>query len=273
MTRVPDGYWIGHPGALLQLPDVEGTLTRKSERTVAYSVSAAGARRAYLPARRAPLREWTVSLPRLRPEEAAVLQGLLLQTDPPYMWVDPWSQVTNLLSPKASGLQTTIPVLAPVGRQPLAGGGYAPTGVANPTGDVVRIEPAPVVRERAVTISAYLASAAGGRVAARFLDSNAATVGAIVTSSPVVGTQTLQRASLTVAVPPVGAVAVEVQVTGATVIAQPAVTWTSELLPYGIGGGAPQVVVSGVDEAIQAAVRVAAGRRWADVSFTVSEVG
>lgn len=273
MSR-PNGYWIGHPGALLPLPDVGGVLNRKTERAASFSTSASGARRAYLSARRAPLREWSVNLPRLRPNEAAPLHDLLMYTDPPYVWVDPWSIVTNLLTPAAAGLSSTRPGPLPrLGRQPLFGGGFAAVAVANNnTGFWIQVEPAPVVAGMPVTVSAYIASPSGGQVGAKFLDSNGVAVGSISYSSVVTGTDVLRRVSAT-ATPPVGAVAVELVVYNATVIAQPAVTWTSELLEYGPGGGAAQVIVTGLDEPVQWATREAKNQRWADMSFTVTELG
>lgn len=271
MTR-PDGYWIGHPGALLPLPDVQGSLTRKSSREVSYAFSASGRRRAYLSARRAPLREWSVTLPRLRPPEAAALHGLLLGTEPPYVWVDPWSRVTNLLTPAAAALRVTTPASLPTtGRQPLEGGGFAPTGVANPGAGPVRVEPAPVVAGMPVTVSAYLGTTTTARVAALFLDTAGNQVSE-VQSPTVPGGSVLRRAHITATAPPLAA-AVSIRVTGATVVAQAAVTWTADLLPYGGGGGAAKVVVTGLDEAVQFAMLEPHGRRWADLSFTVTEVG
>lgn len=272
MSRIK-GYWIGHPGALLPLPDIQGDLTRKVGRAVSYNESASGRRRAYLAARRAPLREWNVTLPRLRPTEAAPLHELIMGTDPPYVWVDPWSLVTNLLTPAVVGLEGAVPTLAPLGRQPLVEGDFAATAGANPGGGVVNLPPAPVVPDLPVMVSAYVASASGGTIAAVFLDSAGGVIGTPVVSDPVVGSAALVRASLLTATPPTNAAAVSIRVTGATVIARPAVTWTSELLEFGAGGGAAQVVVSGLDEAIRWATRTAAWPRWADASFTVTEVG
>lgn len=273
MTR-REGYWIGHPGALLPLPDATGTLARKTERATTFVSSASGRRRAYRSARRAPLREWTISLARLRPEEASALHGLVMDTNPPYVWVDAWSRVTNLLAPSAAGLESVLPVDLPaVGRQPLAGGGYAPTGLANPDGVTVHVEPAPAQPGMPLTASAFLTSAAGGgRVVAEVLDSD----GAIITTAAgttVTATTELTRSWVTVLNPPAGTAAVSIRIEGADVLAQPAVTWTPDLLPYGPGGGAAQVVVSGFDEAVQFAMLEPAGLRLADLQFTVTEVG
>ncbi|WP_375425994.1 hypothetical protein [uncultured Friedmanniella sp.] len=268
----PAGYWIGHPGALLPLPGIKGKLTRSVERAATYKTSAAGQRRAYLSARRAPLRQWDVTLPHLKPSEAAVLHGLLMETDPPYVWVDVWSRVTNLLTPAAAGLVDIIPALVPAGRQPLTGGGYAPTAVANPDGALVYVAPAPVVPDQPVTISAYLAAPVAGTVTAVFLDSAGAIIGVPSVSAAVSGESTLTRASLTLT-PPGNAAAVSIRIDGASIIAQPAVTWTSELVEYGPGGGAAQVIIPSLTESIEQAVLAASGKRLAEVTFTVYEVG
>lgn len=271
--KVPTGFWIGHPGALLPLPDIRGELSRSADRSVAYKESAAGYRRAYLSARRAPLRQWKITIPVTRPDEAALLHDLLMETDPPYVWVDPWARVTNVLDPRTAGLENTVPVLARLGRQPLADGLWAATAGSKPGGGVVNIPPCPVVRELPVTVSAYLGSVGDAYVAAVFLNSNAAPIGSPVVSEPVTGLALLNRASVTVAVPPVGAVAVSLQITGASVIAHPAVTWTAELLEYGGGGGAAQVVVTTLDESFGVMGVTGAEARLADISFTVIEVG
>lgn len=271
MIRDP-GFWIGHPGALLPLPDAQGSLRRTTTREVAYKTSAGGYRRAYLAARRAPLRSWAVTIPHTSPDEAAILHGLLMETDPPYVWVDPWARATNLLTPRAAGLEKTIPLLIAVGRQPLEGGGYAPTGAANPTNATVKVEPAPVLPGTKVTVSAYLTSIAGGRVAAVFLDSNGATIGDPVNSPTVVGTDYCRRAFVT-ATPPINAAAVEIRIYGAAIITQPAVSWTDQLVEYGPGGGAGQVVLSNIDEDVLIAILTPGGQRFVDLSFTVTEVG
>jgi hypothetical protein len=160
-----------------------------------------------------------------------------------------------------------------VGRQPLEGGGYAPTGAANPSGGLVRLEPAPVVGSQPVTVSAWLSSVDGGSVSAAVLNSNGTQIGGLVESTTVKGTDVLRRASITLPALPVDAAAVEVRIEGALVIAQPAVTWTADLLPYGGGGGAAKVVVAGLDETIHWAMLTPDGNRWADASFTVTEVG
>jgi hypothetical protein len=268
----PAGFWIGHPGALLALPGIKGSLARTSSRDVSYTTSASGRTRAYLAARRTPLRQWKVTIPRMQPQEAAVLLGLLVGTDPPYLWVDPWSRLTNLLTPDAVALTGSVPALAPLGRQPLAEGGYAPTGGANPTAAVVNLPPAPVVPDQPVTVSAYLGSTGQAGVSARWLNSNGAIIGAI-TSTTVTGVLALNRASVSVAAPPVTAAAVAIRIDGASVIAHPAVTWTAAVTAFGAGGGASQVIVASVDETIRAAELAATGDRLTDLSFTVVEVG
>lgn len=268
----PAGFWIGHPGALLPLPGIKGELSRTVERAVAFTTSASGRRRGYLSARRAPLREWKVTIPHTRPDEAATLHELIANTDPPFVWVDPWSRITNLLTPDAAGLNSTLPAGLPrLGRQPLEGGGYASTAVANPSAALVRVEPAPVV-SLPVTVSAYLGSGSGAHVVATFLDSNGEAMGAGAESANVSGLDLLRRVSVT-ATPPTGAAAVELSIAGATVIARPAVTWTPDLLDYGFGGGAAQVILSGLDEAARWAPLGVTQRRESDLSFTVTEVG
>lgn len=269
----PAGYWIGHPGALLALPGIKGELTRTVTRAASFKTSAGGNLRAYLSARRAPLRVWKCSIPHLQPQEAAVLHDLLMHTDPPFVWVDPFARVTNVLTPAAAGLAATIPTLPATGRQPLEGGLYSPTGAANPSGVMVRVQPAPVVPGMPVTCSAYIAAPGNGYLSAVLLDSAGAVTSSPVTSATVTGTDQLRRVHVTIPAPPVNAAAVELRLHGASVIAWPAVTWTDTLRPYGPGGGAAQVVLEGLDEKIVEAVLASSGKRRSDVSFTVTEVG
>ena len=270
----PAGFWIGHPGALLPLPGIKGELSRAAERPVTYKTSAGGNRRAYLSPRRAPLREWQVTIPHLRPDEAATLHELVTSTDPPYLWVDPFSRLTNLLPPSAVTFVGSVPTLVPLGRQPLTGGGWATTAAANLGGGEVNLPPAPVTSGQPVTVSAYLGAPSAGRVTAVFLNSAGAEIsGTERVSAPVVGLSTLNRASTTKVVPPGDAAAVSIRITGATVIARPAVTWTADLMPYGAGGGSGLVVLSGLVEAIERAELAANGKILSGISFTVTEVG
>ena len=261
-------FWLGHPGALLPIPDRAVSLSRSTERVNTFATSASGRRRAYQTAR-VGLREWKVSVSRLRPTESAVLHELLNDTDPPYVWVDPWSQVTNLMSPASALMQDCIPELAYLGRQPLADGGFATTARANPEGDPVTLAPAPVETGLPVTASAYLSA---GTVTVVFLDQAGATVSE-TQSEPVIGVEALIRAHVSVLQVPAAAAAVALRIAGASVIARPAVTWTTELVDYGAGGGAAQVVLGAIEEAPVWAMTKATGQRWADTQFTVTEVG
>lgn len=265
----PDAFWIGHPGALLPLPGAKGGLSSTSERAATFGTSAAGYKRVYMAARRPTYREWQVSMPLVRPDQIAVLDHLIMATDPPYVWVDAWARVTNVLTPAASILVGVIPALSPLGRQPLDGGGWAADAAANPGSGLVRIAPAPVIGDMPVTCSAWLASPVGGTVSAQWLDSAGANLGAPVTGVAVAGTEVLRRASVT-ATPPVGAAAVTVLCDGVSVIAQPAVTWTDALTEYGSGGGATSVIVTKINRDI---IRADSAMRAQSVSFTVTEVG
>lgn len=269
---VGTGYWVGHPGALLPLPDLAGTLGRAGDRSATFASSAGGHRRVYLSARRAPLREWKVTIPAVRPDEAAVFHSLLAATDPPYMWVDPWARLTNLQSPADATMQTAVPTLAPLGRQPLEGGGWAAVAGSNPSLGVVNIPPVPVVSSQPVTVSAYLGAAGAALVSAVFFNSAGVAIGAPVPSPTVTGLALLRRASVSIPLPPTNAVAVSIRITNASVIANPAVTWSDALLEYGSGGGAAQVVITGIDEGIVMARSGVNGQRYSELSFTVTEV-
>lgn len=197
---------------------------------------------------------------------------------PPWVWVDPYAQVTNMFSPEQSVLLpgswvgadsyeggtavTTDGVFAVRTLTSLAGGsmdfGYR-DGVAD--------HPA-VVPGTPVTASVFARGA--GSVHLAFLDWAGAVLGAELPA--VYSHAGLSRVSVT-ATPPDGAATARLRVTGASQTAMPALTWTSDLAEWSTGHGCNRVVIQGLSESVSYATTSALGLRRTGLNFTVREVG
>ena len=264
-------YWLGHPGALLPIRAKVGKLARKSEQTITFKESASGRRRAYM----APVttqREWSVEIPYVLPEEVAALHELLAATYPPYVWVEPWATVTNLLTPVASTIRAATPDVAQAGRWPMAGGGYAAVSAVNPTRATLVLGTAPVLPGLPVAGTVWVATATSASASLTWLDSAGAAIGSALVSATATGMLTLARLFVT-GMPPANAARCQLAVTGAEVLARAAVTWTAIPMPWAVGGGVAQVVVYGLNDDIQEASPDDLDMRRSTVSFTVTEVG
>ena len=278
-------YWIGHPDTLLPLRGARGSLSVEADEGVTFQTSMSGVVRARVRRKRAP-RKWEVSIPAAHPGDIVGLQTLLAATLPPYQWVTPEAQVSNVLTPEQSILSDLI--------QPssgLAHGGWWPLrGVYDGPGALSRVNPQaqggnvagvflgpfpvpPAWVGRDVTVAAWLATArtAGARVQLQWLDAAGAQVSGAVRGSFVTGMDALRRSTAT-GTPPAGAVAGRLYIPYAEVIAQAQASWTPRPVTWVPGNGAMHTVI----EEHSHDVRVAAmgrGKRVTDVSFTVREVG
>jgi hypothetical protein len=206
----------------------------------------------------------------------------------PFWWVDPWAQVTNLLTPAASVLEVgtwraeDAAKAVSAASVLLADGGRAgrsivvgvpselltlprrPTASGWPAADNI-----PVLPGKPVTASVY-ASGTAVDVRMQWLDAAGTSLGSQTARTAAPGA-IARRCSVT-GVPPEGAASCYVAVTGANVIARPAVTWTARVMPWHVGQGMPRVVVAAIDED-PALASIAPGRQWAASSYTVTEVG
>jgi hypothetical protein len=121
-----------------------------------------------------------------------------------------------------------------------------------------------------VTASAYLVGA-GAAVRIIWLDS----AGAFISNSTGTAggvTGTAKRLSVT-ATAPTNAASAQVQAISATQGARPALTWTDQLFEWSDGQGCPKAVISGLDRQLVLALRDPLYGRYADASFTITEVG
>lgn len=268
--------YVGFPGALMGLECVSSLGMRRPGQTV-FSTSAGGSVRALLPARREP-RAWSVSTTLLRPDEVAPLMELITTTRllPKVCWVSPWAMVTNLLTPEASMMESSLTTT--VGRFPLVEGGFVLQAGAAVPSIVTKVGAALVYPGLPVTVSIYAAGDQPVLLTARLLDTNGGSVSTHPVSLPAPGLAALSRVSVTIPDVPVSAVMVAVEVQGATLLARPAVTWTGGVREWGIGDGCHSAVLESPDAEVDLISDEPSSARnhfprLQSVSFSVVEVG
>lgn len=273
--RAPNGYLLGHPGALLPLPGKVGALkVARTNRTV-LTPNAVGGVRALLPSRREP-RTWQVTVPFLRPEDAASVIDLVTSrtTVAPYVWVTPQASSQNLMTPQDSVCDTANTPM--VGRWPLSEGGYSAVGVTSYTPTVpVKFGVAPLSGVGPVTATVRCASPAGATVTLKLdqLDANGSVINFVTTSRTTLDLSALHPVTLTITDPHPAAVAVGLSVTGALVMARPQVTWTATAMPYGPGEGCPSAIVTDLEQDVVTASHSDPYYRRINLSFNVTELG
>lgn len=241
-------YWIGHPGgawaSLNAFFDSEPVRPIVPRFESAWSL---GGVHRVMPSPGRHLRQWALSFPALRAGDAAELEHLLGATVGPYWWVTPDAQVRNMLTPRMSlmtdDVSPGVSVLSQMpegGRYPCDDGSWAMT--TRVVSSAVAMGWAPVVPGQPVTVSAWLAAPVAGRVTARWLNSDAAPIGS-VSGVDVSGVAVLSRSSVSVPAVdvPGNAVAVQVEVSGASVVSRPQVTATDDATVWETGKGALSV--------------------------------
>lgn len=227
--------------------------------------------------RRAP-RAWKVGISTATPAEIGQLMGLMqgLYGPPPWVYVGPWAQVTNLLTPASSMMLpgSWTGSVSAGGVVSLEGGARPTFSTVSANGSEVRLPAVPAVPGVPVTGSVWAAGhlvSEGFNTVLDFLDSGGATISTSFKSHQVPA-GVLRRRSVT-AIAPEGTTSVVFRVAHALRTALPAVTWTPDLAEWAVGGGAPKVVAHGLSEAVQLAVRDEAYLRRSAASFILEEVG
>lgn len=277
MTATPAcGYYIGVPGHLTPFDGSHVTLRRSWQSNVTVHDGGLAPSYAQRTVRRRA-RSWDVAVDMSTPGEVAALHELISMPAATLVLVDPWAQVTNVLSPEASE--------AVSGDQ---GGGYALAeggrvlrhriNAAAHSGAEARLNlgAAPIVPGGPVTVSTYAASRYGATVRGAFFGSSGSLIGSTPLSlAAPVDLARMHRISVTVpaSAVPASAVAVQVWVSYAEYVARPAVTWTDHLAEWGIGGTALQCVLEDVVDNVAYAASSASGPRRLGVSATVREIG
>lgn len=233
-------------------------------------------------------RSWSVDTSAATPSEVTAVQALEagVYGPPPWHWVDPWAQVTNMLTPASSAFATGTfwggggPYVsdAPVTLEP---GVVVRRSIIVPTpSSLVAVTGAPgstyasvpVVPGLPVTVSLYGTIAASrAYMSATFLDAAGATISThqATATAGIGGTQRFVR---TITAPP-GAATVRVTALNLSRIAAPQITWTPQATPWALGQGASAVIVDGVSATALRAVRNTPAQQLGANSFQVVEVG
>lgn len=250
-------------------------LQQEASRGLSERITVGGVRRVQIGPRL--LRTWDVGVEAATPDDLATLAGFVAgEWGPgPFLWVDPWAQVTNLLPPARAALELPWANTSPAGPATLAPGVRAGRSLAIIDSATIThwADPAlidiPCTPGVPVTVSIW-ARGAGLvlRSVVRALD------GSWLASAPAtaVGSEWV-RLAVTVT-PPAGAHRVTVQLEGGGVVTRPAATWSSSVLEYHAGQGVAGVVIDGLQQDVILATReVRAHGRMASVGYRVLEVG
>lgn len=268
--------WIGPVGGLVEVLQYKGGLSVETARPSSTKATLGGR----VKVQRGPRsrRVWSASVDGVSPVEAAGLLSLEAGSTPPWVWVDPYAQVTNMLSPE----QSVLSAGSWFGADAYEGGAAVTadgllavrtlTSLAGGSMDFAYRDGAPdypaVVEGVPVTGSAYVRGT--GSVHVEFLDWSGAVIGTEFTATYTHGD--LARASVT-ATPPEGATSARLYVTGASQAAMPALTWTPAVAGWSTGHGCNRAIVEGLSEAIEFASATDPDMRWQSLNFTVREIG
>lgn len=268
------GAWIGPKGGLVEVLQYRGDLSVQADRP-SRSLTTLGGRVKVQRGVRAR-RVWDAGVEGLTPAESASLLSLEAGGEPPWTWVDPYAQVTNVLTPEQSlvmpGTWSGTDVVE--GGAVTVDGVRSPRSVSHSAGGFVDFtyrsagepdQPA-VIPGLPVSVSVYVRGS--GDLGISWRD---------YTNTPISSNQKsythadMARVSMVNLIPPAGAVSAYIWVSGFTQAAMPALTWTKALTAWGPGRGCNRVVVEGLSEAVQQASST--GESYSAVSFTIREVG
>lgn len=222
-------------------------------------------------------RTWSVDVATASPAELASLMALHQGGTPPWVYADPYAQVTNMYTPEQSLLMpgTWDPSVAFVEAGAVTVGDLVlPRSVTIGSANTIRfgytsgvkVSPAALPGIR-VTGSAYLKG--NGSLVLTYQDSSNVSLGS---ASVGYNNSTLARVSVG-GVPPAGTASVQLNASGCTLAAGPAVTWTDSVAAWSIGRGCSSALTEGLAEAVQIAVREEDYLRRSQISFTIREIG
>lgn len=272
--REPGSYYLGQPGHLLQVDGSHGGLVRSWSDGVTIHDGGEAPRYAHLGTRRQG-RTWQVGLDFAHTREISALHELHSSLTAPFVMVDPWAQVTNVLTPEASlVLSSSLPR---VGGMLTIDGEQVPSMAYNATASASNVAPVwagagPVLPGHEHTASVWTAGPYASNAQLLWADANNQPI-SWFNGPTVTGSDRLRRATVT-ATAPANAVAAYTIAVRARYVARAALTWTSEPTDWGIGGYAQQAVITDVQDGILHAVPGSDERmRRAGVSFTITELG
>lgn len=226
-------------------------------------------------------RTWSMSTSdATTPAQQAALQGFVNGSwgPGPFVFVSADAPVTNLLSPGAAAcLELTSHVgIGPGGPVDLGPEGWEGSSIAANYPDTTSPEIffglgfVPVLPGVPVTGSAYI-QGTEARVNLYWYAADLSPLGA-TPSQNVSSPAGMTRVSVT-ALPPTGAACCRVVAFHATKATRPALTWTDRAFPWAAGEGCPKAVLHGASKNLIMASRDFRGGRYANVSYTITEVG
>lgn len=213
-------------------------------------------------------RVWDISTATMTPAELVGWQMIARRTPvkPPYFWLSTYATTTNTLPPDASlcatdsiswsGMSTSAPLSLPDGTV-----AYSSAVVLTPDTSLglpySRVRGAydrvPVVPGVKVTASAYCASSFASTVAQRFMSVDFFTAAGTLLRSdkaPIPPGATITRVAVEGATPPAGAAYCTLFFMNASQVANPAVSFTEKVQPWGIGDGCVSATVSGFSQSL-----------------------
>lgn len=222
-------------------------------------------------------RSWSVSLSTATPQQIANLQALVEGGRPPWVWVEPYAQVTNLFSPEQSVLADgswSGDGFSVGGAVMTVDGVFAARSLVNSSGGTVDFgwrgadpDRPPVLPGVMVAFSVSLRGS--GSVGISFRGS----ANEIISEDQIAyNSQRMERVAFN-RTPPRGAVTARLWATGVRQVAAPAFSWTEDVPPWSIGRGCNRASIDGLSEDVQLAVRDTPAMRRSSLSFTVREVG
>lgn len=267
--------YLGIPGRLVELkcPASQGTPADDVftfERTLEGRVKAQ--------ARPLARRSWDLRVATATPADVGALAAFAAGEwgRGPFVWVSTDAPLTNMLTPEQSLCDpSTLYTGGVIAGGPLNLGtdGWAGRSFLNPDpATTFRFggQGAPVLPKQKVTASAYLVGA-GAKAQIRWEDASGAYISTSTsTAQGVAGVPV--RAFITATAPDNAAMAY-VNAVSTTQAARPAFTWTDTLFEWADGQGCPKAVVSGLDRRLVRALADPKYGRYADASFTITEVG
>lgn len=212
------------------------------------------------------------------PGQQATLQGFSNGSwgPGPFVFVSADAPVTNLLTPDATVSKSFYATVGIESGGPVDLGnlGWEGNSVVNngplETPAYLGTEMTPVLPGIAVTGSAFVRGAAV-TVRLFWYDMVGAFVSA-VSSAPVTSESEHVRVTVTGA-PPSGAVACKLVIYGRASSTRAAVTWTDQAFDWAAGEGCPRAVIHEMSKSLVMASREPDGGRYANLSYTITEVG
>lgn len=209
------------------------------------------------------------------PEQVAALEQFAMGAwgSGPFVFVSADAPSSNMLTPEIStcGPAAKIAsVISLAGPWYIGNGVYSARSLLNTDPSVVMYfgsTRVPVVDRRKVTASAWV-SGAGAAVRLFWYDAAGAFISSVL-SSISASASTVVRSWVT-AVPPENAAACLVGASSTSRAAQPAITWSDELLLWGEGQGCSKAVVHGTSRSL---IMAGPNRTYSNLSYSVTEVG